>query len=97
LKFDMLFYANFNFSEMLVQLWKVNSCVNIGRKCKCYISKSKLILCEYNAFYFGEIAVIGFTVHEIKQGIVFFGTPGIWYILLIIFYLSNTPAFGRRT
>jgi hypothetical protein len=26
---------------------------------------------------FSEIAVIGFTVHEIKQGIVFFGTPGI--------------------
>ena len=40
------------------------------------ISKSKLILCEYNAFYFSEIAVIGFTVHEIKQGIVFWGTPG---------------------
>ena len=49
----------------------------MARKCKCYISKSKLILCEYNAFYFNEIAVIGFTVHEIKQGIVFFGTPGI--------------------
>jgi hypothetical protein len=49
----------------------------MARKCKCYISKSKLIPCEYNAFYFSEIAVIGFTVHEIKQGIVFFGTPGI--------------------
>jgi hypothetical protein len=48
----------------------------MARRCKCFISKSKLILCEYNAFYFSEIAVIGFTVHEIKQGIVFFGTPG---------------------
>ncbi len=38
-----------------------------------------LILCEYNAFYFSEIAFIGFTLHEIKQGIVFFGTPGICY------------------
>ena len=43
------------------------------RKIKCYISKSKLILCEYNAFYFSEIAFIGFTLHEIKQGIVFLG------------------------
>jgi hypothetical protein len=45
-------------------------------KIKCYISKSKLIICEYNAFYFSEIAFIGFTLHEIKQGKVFFGTPG---------------------
>ena len=42
-----------------------------------FISKSKLILCEYNAFYYSEIAFIDFTLHEIKQGIVFFGTPGI--------------------
>ncbi len=40
-------------------------------------SKSKLILREYNAFYFSEIAFIGFILHEIKQGIVLFGTPGI--------------------
>ena len=39
--------------------------------------KSKLILCEWNAFYFIEIAFIGFTLQEIKQCIVFFGTPGI--------------------
>ena len=38
--------------------------------------KSKLIFCEYNGFYFIEIAFIGFTLYEIKQGIVFFGTPG---------------------
>ncbi len=50
--------------------------VNNARKIKCYISESKLILCEYNAFYFSEIAFIGFTLHEIKQGIVFLGTPG---------------------
>ena len=42
----------------------------------CDISKSKLILCEWNAFYFIEIAFISFTLHEIKQCIVFFGTPG---------------------
>ena len=60
----------------------------MARKCKCFISKSKLILCEYNAFYFSEIAVIGFTVHEIKQGIVFFGTPGIKFLHYI-----NYPFF----
>jgi hypothetical protein len=48
----------------------------MARKCKRYISKYKLILCEYNAFYLSEIAVIGFTVREIKRGIVFWGTPG---------------------
>ena len=35
------------------------------------------MLCEWNAFYFIEIAFIGFTLHEIKQCIGFFGTPGI--------------------
>ena len=56
-----------------------NTCVsvNIARKIKCYVSKSKLIICEYNGFYFSEIDFIGFTLHEIKEGIVFFGTPGI--------------------
>ena len=44
----------------------------------CDISKSKLILCEWNAFCFNEIAFIGFTLHEIKQCIVFFGTSGSW-------------------
>ena len=55
-----------------------NTCisVNIAQKIKCYILKSKLIICEYNGFYFSEIALIGFTLHEIKEGIVFFGTPG---------------------
>ena len=43
---------------------------------RVYISKSKLTLCEWNAFYFSEIAFIDFTSHEIKQCIVFFGTPG---------------------
>ena len=45
----------------------------------CDILKSKLILCEWNAFYFIEIAFIGFTFHEIKQCIVFFGTPATRY------------------
>ena len=43
----------------------------------CDILKSKLILCEWNAFYFIEIAFIGFTLHKIKQCIVF-GTTGIY-------------------
>ena len=42
----------------------------------CDILKSKLILCEWNAFYFIEITFIDFTLDEIKQCIVFFGTPG---------------------
>ena len=54
----------------------VNISVNIARKIKYNISKSKLILCEWNAFYFSDIAFIDFTLHEIKQCIVFFGTPG---------------------
>ena len=41
----------------------------------CDILKSKLILCEWNAFYFIEIAFIGFTSDEIKQCIVFLGHP----------------------
>ena len=41
----------------------------------CDILKSKLILCEWNAFYFIEIAFIGFTLHEVKQCIVFLGHP----------------------
>ena len=40
----------------------------------CDILKSKLILCEWNAFYFIKIAFIGFTLQEIKQCIVFLGT-----------------------
>jgi hypothetical protein len=32
-----------------------------------YISKSKLVLSECNAFYFIAIAFIAFTLHEIKQ------------------------------
>ena len=43
----------------------------------CDILKSKLILCEWNAFYFIEIAFIGLMLDEIKQCIVFFGTPSI--------------------
>ena len=43
----------------------------------CDILKSKLILCEWDAFYFIEIAS-GFTLHEIKQCTVFFGTLGMW-------------------
>ena len=45
------------------------------RKIESYISKSKLILREWNAFYFSEIAFIYFMLHEIKQCIVFLGHP----------------------
>ena len=66
-----------------------NTCisVNIARKIKCYILESKLIICEYNGFYFSEIAFIGFTLHEIKEGIVFFGTPGIYIYIYIYIYI----------
>ena len=50
------------------------------------MSTSKLIHCEWNAFYFSEIAFIDFRSHEIKQCIVFFGTPG---TVNEIFYLTN--------
>jgi hypothetical protein len=39
-----------------------------GKYKLCYISKSKLILREYNAFCFSAIAFRGFTLYEIKQG-----------------------------
>ena len=68
-----------------------NTCisVNIARKIKCYILKSKLIICEYNGFYFSEIAFIGFTLHEIKEGIVFFGTLGIYIYIYIVFRFTS--------
>ena len=68
------------FRQFLKPLANSNTCifVNIAWKMNCGILKSKLILCEWNAFYFIEIAVIGFTLDEIKQCIVFFGTPGIY-------------------
>jgi hypothetical protein len=79
---------------MVVQLWNVKSSVNIVREIKCYLSNSKLIICEYNAFYFSEIAFIGFTLHEIKQGIVFGGTPGI-YIYIYIKYIYNKYIYNK--
>ena len=57
----------------------------------CYISKSKLIFCEWNAFHFSEIAFINFTLHEIKQCIVFFGTPGICMLRDINVMLTLHP------
>ena len=59
----------------------------------CDILKSKLILCEWNAFYFIEIAFIGFTLDEIKQCIVFFGTPGI--DLIYVFRLCLCVQVGQ--
>ena len=68
------------FRQFLKPLATLNTCIfaNIVWKMNCDISKSKLILCEWNAFCFNEIAFIGFTLHEIKQCIVFFGTSGSW-------------------
>ena len=60
------------FLSQIQTLENSNTCifVNIAWKMKYDILKSKLILCEWNAFYFIEIAFIGFTLHEIKQCIV---------------------------
>ena len=78
--FNLVDAAIFVFFRQFLKLLATSNTrisVNIARKIKCYISNSKLILCKYNALYFSEIAFIDFTLHEIKQGIVFFGTPGI--------------------
>ena len=77
--FGFLRNGKFNFETSIA--------VNIALIIKCYISKSKLILCEYNTFYFSEI---GFTSHEIKQGIVFWGTPGIYSAM------SSCPRFKHN-
>ena len=65
------------FRQFLKSLATSNTCifVSIAWKMNCDILKSKLINCEWNAFYFIEIAFIGFTLHEIKQCIVFLGHP----------------------
>ena len=44
------------------------------------MSKSKLVLSECNDLHFIAIAFIAFTLHEIKQCQVFFGTPGRCYL-----------------
>ena len=54
------------FRQFLKPLATSNTCifVNIVWKMNCDILlKSKLIFCEWNAFYFIEIAFIGFTLH----------------------------------
>ena len=62
------------FCQFPKPLTNSNTCifVNMAWKMNCDILKSKLIFCEWNAFYFIEIAFIGFTIDEIKQCIVFF-------------------------
>ena len=56
-----------------------------------------LILCELNAFYFIEIAFIGFTLHEIKQCIFFFGTPGtLQTVMSRLWYLHITYQYLRK-
>ena len=73
------------FRQFIKLLIGSNTCisVNIARKITCYISKSKFILCEYNAFYLSEIAFIGFAFYVIQQCIVFLGTPGILFYILL--------------
>ena len=61
----------------------------------CDILKSKLIVCEWNAFYFIEIAFIGFTFDEIKQCIVFFGTPGSQVKMIFAVLLSSVSTPGE--
>ena len=67
----------------------------------CDILKSKLIFCEWNAFYFIEIAFKGFTFDEIKQCIVFFGTPGTVYIYIYSYFkkgcLSKSKNVKHKT
>ena len=51
--------------QFLKPLANSNTCifVNIAWKLNCDILKSKLIFCEWNAFYFIEKAFIGFMLH----------------------------------
>jgi hypothetical protein len=52
--------------------WIINEFENIIYS----ISQFKLVLSECNDLYFIAISFIAFTLHEIKQCPVFFGTPG---------------------
>ena len=61
------------------------------------LSKSKLILCEWNAFYFSEIAFIDFTLHEIKQCIVFLGNPVFYRAHFSLTFLPGTFQFDLFT
>ena len=67
-----------SFHQFLKRISNSNSCIslNIACKFKCYTSKSKLVLSECSDLYFIAIAFIAFTLHEIKQCSLFFGTPG---------------------
>ena len=67
-----------NMSPSLIALAPLlgSNTVNNARKIARYISKSKLILCEYSDFYLSEIAFIGFAFYVIQQCICFFfGQP----------------------
>ena len=48
------------FSEMVFQHYNINCGVNIARKVKCYISKSKLALSECNEGLFECDSLYGF-------------------------------------
>ena len=41
-----------------------------------YVSKSELALSECDGTYLSAIAFVVLMLHEVKQGIVFLGTPG---------------------
>ena len=55
-----------------------NSSDNIARIIKCDTSKSKLALSTCNGVYFSSIALIVFTLYEIKQVKVFLGHPVVY-------------------
>ena len=59
---------------MVAQRYNINTTVNIARKIKCYVSISKLALSECNGTYLSAIAFVVLMLHDVKQGIVFFGT-----------------------
>jgi predicted transcriptional regulator of viral defense system len=65
----------FNIVKYAYSIYNVDSSVNIAQIFKCYISKSKLALSEYNITYLSAIAFIVFTLHEIKQRKFFLGHP----------------------
>jgi hypothetical protein len=75
----MLFYANFlPFQKWYIFNFETSIALSISRgKLNVIYQKSKLILCEYTAFYFSEIAFTGLRYMK-SNGIVFWGTAGIY-------------------
>ncbi len=79
---------------MIAQHYNINSTVNVARKIKCYVSKSKLALSECNGTNLSAIAFVVFTPHEVKQSIVFRGHPVVYRADKLELYI--TPSFVKR-